>query len=91
MKSRFEFVAKKDLNKMDKDFVREALEEVFKEGNGFVMIYRNKNENRYYQMTSGFTREEGVYCAHLILNMVMNNLDDDPGEEERYVAGVENL
>lgn len=85
MRSKFELIAKK--NKMDLEVSRKAFQEVMESGNGFVMIYRDKNDNRYYMVSSGFTQEEGVYASHLIARSVITECDDDPdGLEENVFA-----
>lgn len=84
MRSKFELIAKK--NKMDLEFSKKSFQEAIESGNGFVMIYRDKNDNRYYMVSSGFTQEEGIYASHLISRSVIIDDDDPDGLEENVLS-----
>lgn len=76
-------------SKMDMEFLRDCFKEIEEEGDGFVLVYRNKLQKRYWRMSSGFTNEEGVFAAHIIINDACEGLggDDPDGGKEIVIGG----
>ncbi|MGN6347075.1 MAG: hypothetical protein ACTHME_05170 [Candidatus Nitrosocosmicus sp.] len=68
MNEKFKLVSK---NKMDKQKLKEHLTEILEEGTGYVLVYKNEKDDRYYCMANGFTQEEGVYGSQLIVKSIV--------------------
>jgi hypothetical protein len=68
MNEKFKIISNK---KMDKKVLKEHFDEILEEGNGYVMVYKNQKDNRYYFVANGFTQEEGVYGSQLIIKSII--------------------
>jgi len=73
MNQKIKLVVKNDFNKINLEQLNSDHNEIVSDGDGYILVYRNKKEKSYYIMSNGFTNEEGVYASQLICNAIIND------------------
>ena len=67
----------KNSGKMNKENLIAQYKEIIEEGEGYIIVYKNKKDNRYYYISNGLTQEEGLYAANLIADSIMRQDDGE--------------
>ncbi len=67
---------------IDEESLSEAFENARKEGNAFILIYRDKVTKEYFIHSAGYTAAEGLFAAEMLRDLAMYGDGDDDGDRK---------